>query len=172
MVFETFEDKQLRSADYRSRTGDKYLDEYEYRVDENGVKKLVKTDKKINVYDRIQADYDSTDINKLMLRFSLGDTEAINVRQGQFIDVTEMPKTLAEVFDKAVQAEQLFVELPTDLKEMFNNSPSEFFAKFGSKEFDDKINKYNDRFVNHQFDDVDIKSEDSPTPNEFVEVNR
>lgn len=172
MVFETFEDKVTKSSDYRSRTGDKYLDEYEYRIDENGVKKLVKTDKKINVYDRIQADYDSTDINKLMLRFSLGDTEAINVKQGQYIDVTDMPKTLAEVFDKAVKAEQLFVELPTDLKEMFNNSPSEFFAKFGTKEFEDKIAKYNDRFVNHQFDDIDIKNEESAIPKEFVEVDR
>lgn len=170
MEFETFEMKQASSEKYQTRTGTPYLEEYEYKVDEKGVKKLVKTDKKINVYERIQADYDSTDINKLMLRFSLGDTEAINVRSGQFLDVTEMPTTLAEVFDRAVQAEQLFVALPTDLKEMFNNSPSEFFAQYGSKEFEDKMNKYNDRFVNHQFDEEVIKSES--TPNEYVEVDR
>ena len=141
MEFETFEMKQSSSDKYRSETGTKYLDEYEYRVDKEGVKKLVKTDKKTNVYDRIQADYDSTDINKLMLRFSLGDTSAINVRSGQFIDVTQMPTTLAEMFDKAVQAEQLFNELPTDLKEMFNNSATEFFAQFDSKSFNEKIFK-------------------------------
>ena len=93
-----------------------------------------------------------------MLRFTLGDESAINVRSGEYIDVTEMPKTLAEVFDRSVQAQQLFDKLPVDLKEMFNNSPTEFFAAYGSKEFDDKVEKYNDRFVNHQFDD-EIKEE-------------
>lgn len=169
MEFDTFEKKQAESSKYISRSGDKYLDEYEYKVDEKGVKQLVKTDKKTNVYERIQADYDSTDINKLMLRFSLGDTSAIDVRSGEFIDVTEMPKTLAEVFDRAIQAEQLFNELPADLKTMFNNSPSEFFAMYGTKEFDDKIEDYNDRFIDHSFDDEDIKSSD---PTEFVEVER
>lgn len=173
MEFDTFEMKQSKSDDYRSKSGSMYLDEYEYRVDKEGVKKLVKTDKKTNVYERIQADYDSTDINKLMLRFSLGDTSAINVREGKYIDVTEMPTTLAELFDKAVQAEQLFTELPVDLKEMFNNSPSEFFAAYGSKEFDEKIAKYNDRFVNHQFDDSDIKADPAPNNSgEYVEVDR
>lgn len=169
MDFETFEMKQSTSEKYRSDPGSPYLEEYEYRVDKNGVNKLVKTDKKTNVYERIQADYDSTDINKLMLRFSLGDTEAINVRSGQFLDVTQMPETLAEVFDRAVQAEQLFVQLPTDLKEMFNNSSSEFFAAYGSKEFEEKINKYNDRFVNHDFDAPD----EAPKSNDgYVEVDR
>lgn len=172
MEFDTLEMKQSKSGDYRSKTGTKYLEEYEYRVDKEGVKKLVKTDKKTDVHARIQADYDSTDINKLMLRFSLGDTSAINVREGQFLDVTSMPTTLAEVFDKAIQAEQLFNELPTDLKEMFNNSPSEFFAKFDSKEFNEKIAKYNDRFQNHEFDSDPIKTDNATNPNEFVEVDR
>ena len=156
MEFDTFETK--KSSDYKSITGTPYLEEYEYKIDDKGIKKLVKTDKKTDVHARIQADADSCDINKLMLRFTLGDESAINVRSGEYIDVTEMPKTLAEVFDRSVQAQQLFDKLPVDLKEMFNNSPTEFFAAYGSKEFDDKVEKYNDRFVNHQFDD-EIKEE-------------
>ena len=92
MEFDTFEKKQSESNKYISKSGLPTLDEYEYRIDDNGVKDLVKNGKKINVQERIQADYDSTDINKLMLRFSLGDQEAINVREGHFIDVTEMPQ--------------------------------------------------------------------------------
>lgn len=171
MEFETFEIKQATSNKYISNNGSKYLDEYEYRFDKNGVKKLVLKDSKINVYDRIQADYDSTDINKLMLRFSLGDTEALNVRSGQFIDVTQMPNTLAEVFDKAQQAENYFRELPTDVKELFNNSASEFFSQYGTKEFDAKIEKYNDRFVNHQYES-NKEVESIKEPSEFVEVER
>ena len=169
MEFDTFETKQANSAKYISKAGNPFLEEYEYKINEKGEKKLVKTDRKTNVHERIQADYDSTDINKLMLRFSLGDESAINVREGQYLDVTEMPTTLAEVFDRALQAEQLFVELPTDLKEMFNNSATEFFSSFGTKEFNDKINDYNDRFVDHDFEVEPIKNE---PPKEFVEVER
>lgn len=169
MKFETFDEKMATSDKYISRSGDGFLQEYEYKIDDAGVKKLVKADSKINVYDRIQADYDSTDINKLMLRFSLGDTEAINIRSGEFLDVTELPKTLAEVFDRALQAEQYFKDLPTDLKEMFNNSPTEFFAAYGTKEFDAKIDKFNDRFIDHSFD---LSVEESQDPKEYVEVER
>lgn len=171
MEFETFEMKQATSEKYISKNGSKYLDEYEYRFDKDGVKKLVMKDSKINVYDRIQADYDSTDINKLMLRFSLGDTEALNVRSGQFIDVTKMPTTLAEVFDKAQQAENYFRELPTDVKELFNNSASEFFSQYGTKEFNEKIDKYNDRFIDHKFDS-DKEVEPINAPSDYVEVER
>lgn len=157
MEFDTFDSK--KSDDYKSNAGTPYLEEYEYKIDDKGIKKLVKTDKKTDVHARIQADADSCDINKLMLRFTLGDESAINVRSGEFIDVTDMPKTLAEVFDRSVQAEQLFEKLPTDLKEMFNNSPSEFFAIYGTEEFDKKIEKYNDRFVNHQFETKDVPEE-------------
>lgn len=167
MEFDTFETKQSNTEKYISKAGSPYLDEYEYKINEKGEKKLIKTDKRTNVYERIQADYDSTDINKLMMRFSLGDESAINVREGKYLDVTEMPTTLAEVFDRALQAEQLFVELPTDLKEMFNNSPSEFFSTYGSKEFEDKVNKYNDRFVNHQYEITD-----DPKNSDLVEVDR
>lgn len=162
MEFETFEMKQATSEKYKTRAGTPYLEEYEYKVDEKGVKKLVKTDKKIDVHARIQADAESCDINKLMLRFSLGDESAINVRSGEFLDVTKMPTTLAELFDRSVQAEQLFEKLPTDLKEMFNNSASEFFAEYDTKSFNEKIDKYNDRFVNHDFDKKDIKTDDEP----------
>lgn len=172
MDFETFEMKQAASSKYISDPGSKFLDEYEYTVDKEGVKKLVKSDSQINVYERIQADYDSTDINKLMLRFTLGDSSAINVREGKFLDVTEMPTTLAEVFDRAVQAEQLFDSLPTDLKEMFNNSASEFFAEYDTKGFDEKIAKYNDRFNNHQFDAPEVKPDEATPSGEYVEVNR
>ena len=73
MIFDTFDKKQLESAKYITISGSPTLDQYEYKVDDKGVKRLVKNGKKEDVHARIQADYDSTDINKLMIRFSLGD---------------------------------------------------------------------------------------------------
>ena len=50
------------------------------------------------MHDRIQADYPSTDINILMQRFALGETDVINVREGFYADVSKMPSNYAELF--------------------------------------------------------------------------
>lgn len=144
---------------FNSVPGSPELQEYEYTLDKAGHKMLVPKDSTINVYERIQADRDSCDINILMQRFALGDTEAININQGFYLDTRDMPKTYAEVFERGLEAEQFFDGLPVELKEMFDNSYTVFFSEMGSKSFDNKIEKYNDRFVNHQFDDTDIKNE-------------
>ena len=135
-----------------SVSGSPTLQEYEYKLDKAGHKQLVKKDSFINVYERIQADRDSTDINKLMERFALGDTEALDINKGFYIDARELPKDYREVFDRGIEAEQYFDSLPVELKQMFDNSYSVYFTEMGSKEFEEKYAKYNDRFVNHQFD--------------------
>lgn len=143
------------TKDFISEPGSKYLDQYSYDFDEKGEVKsstLHVTDKPINVYEKIQADYASTDINLLMQRFALGDSSAINVREGVYADVTKMPKTWAELFDRVNTCEDYFVRLPAELKQMFNNSYEEFWSEYGSKDFEDKIDEYNDRFIDHSFD--------------------
>lgn len=139
---------------YVSNSGTPTLQEYEYKFEKSGHKMLVKKDSVINVYERIQADRDSTDINKLMERFALGDTEAININKGFFIDARDLPKNYAEVFERGLEAEQYFEGLPVELKEMFDNSHSVFFTEMGSDEFDKKVERYNDRFVDHSYDET------------------
>lgn len=141
-----------------SESGSPKLQEYEYSFDKEGHKMLIKKDSFIDVYSRIQADADATDINKLMERFALGDTEAININKGFYLDTRDMPKNYAEVFQRGLEAEQFFEGLPTDLKEMFDNSYSVFFTEMGSDKFDDKVKKYNSRFEDHNFE-VDEKNE-------------
>lgn len=135
-----------------SEAGSPTLQEYEYKLDKEGKKQLVKKDSVINVYERIQADRDSCDINKLMERFALGDSEALDITKGFYVDARDLPKDYREVLDKGIEAEQFFDSLPTDLKVMFDNSYSVFFTELGTKEFEEKYNKYNDRFVDHSFD--------------------
>lgn len=143
------------SKEFVSEPGTEYLDQYEFEFDEKGEVKattLHKTDKPLNVYARIQADYPATDINLLMEKFSLGDTSAINVKEGVYADVTKMPKNFAELFDRVNDSHMLFDQLPADLKELFNNSYEEFWTEYGSAEFNDKVDEYNDRFIDHSFD--------------------
>lgn len=145
------------TSKFVSDVGSPLLDQYQYEVNKKGIKQLVKTDKQKDVYSAIQADYDSTDINKLMAKFALGDASAINVREGFYADVTNMPTNMAEVFNMAENCKQYFEGFPAELKQMFNNSYTEFFSEFNNNEKSvlAKIEQYNDRFVNHEFDDTD-----------------
>lgn len=146
---------------YKSESGSKLLAEYALKVDEKtGYEYVAPTGEFTNVYEHIQADYPSTDINILMERFALGETDVINIRDGFYADVTGMPKTYAELFQRAEDAHRFFDELPTDLKEMFNNSYTEFWSEMDSsqKSFNEKIDKYNSRFDLSPEFDVDEKS--------------
>lgn len=162
MDFATKYDK--KSDQYISVPGEQTLQDYNYKFDKEGHKQLVPADTKTYVYDRIQADKDSCDINLLMKRFAMGDTEVLNVNKGVYVDARKMPKTMAEVFEKGLEAEQYFNGLPVEVKEMFDNSHSVFFTEMGSKAFDEKIQKYNDSFIDHSFDapvgDSEVKADE------------
>lgn len=146
------------TSKFISEPGSKYLDQYAYDFDEKGEVKsssLHKTDKPLNVFEKIQADYPSTDINLLMKKFALGDSSAINVTEGVYADVTKMPTTFAELFNRVNKCNELFDTLPPDVKALFNNSVEEFWFEYGSDDFLKKIDEYNDRFVDHEFDSPD-----------------
>ena len=75
------------TGNFISNPGSPYLDQYEFEFDDSGEVKastLHKNDSPINVHARIQADYPSTDINLLMQRFALGDSSALDVKQGVY----------------------------------------------------------------------------------------
>jgi hypothetical protein len=160
LVFRTQFDKD--TGNYKSEPGSKLLPKYAMRIDEKtGYEYLAPTGEYENVYDHIQADYPSTDINILMQRFALGDTSALDVKPGFFADVTKMPSSYAEMFEMYQDCHRYFDELPTDLKEMFNNSFTEFFAEMDSdsKSFNKKIDEYNSRFELSPEYDVPEKSD-------------
>ena len=144
------------TKEFISEAGSPYLDQYEFDFDEKKGEvnrtTLHKTDKPINVYERIQADFESCDINSIMRRFALGDTSALDVKQGVYADVTKMPKTFAEMFDRVQDCKKLFDELAPDVKQLFDNSYEEFWYQYGTDDFYDKIDQYNDRFIDHSFD--------------------
>lgn len=175
MKYDTIDSKQANNKDYMSVNGNPTLDIYEYRVNDNGVRELIKTDRKENVYARIQADYDATDINKLMARFALGDSSALDQRAGFYGDATKLPSTYAEMFDRVEQCKQFFDSLPVDLKQSFDNSYEVFFATYGTKEFDAKFDAYNERFKNTQFENSGSSVQDTTGENiktEYTEVER
>lgn len=139
------------SKKYISPSGDGYMNTYEYKYDDKGVKELVISGE-TNVKEAIQADYASTDINLLVARFQQGDTEALNQVQGFYGDITSMPKTYAELYKMMQEGENQFNALPVEVREMFNHSAAEFWSEAGSDEFYKKLDSFTSKFENKQFE--------------------
>lgn len=94
-----------------------------------------------NIYDQIQSHKDSCDIHVLMKQYAQGDMEALSRRQAVFVDVTQMPKTYAEMLQAMITAEQYFNSLPVEVRAKFNHSVNEFIAGMDKEDFLEKIGK-------------------------------
>lgn len=125
-----------------SNPGDPIKIIYAGSYDENGKFELVEKGKE-NLYDYIQSNAESCDIYNILARFENGDETALNKVSGTYGDVTKMPKTYAEMLQTIYNAENTFNALPVELKQLFNNSSSEFIAQMDSPEMAAKFEKFN-----------------------------
>lgn len=151
MDFDTKYSRSAKNKEFISNSGLPYLDVYEYRYDDKGVKELVIVGKE-DIFGMIQSSKDSVDINVLLSKFINGDETALNRVKGIYMDVSDMPTTYAELFDRNEQCKSLFEQLPVDIKEKFNNSYTEFWSCYGSDAFMNIVNP-----VEKDVDNVDKK---------------
>lgn len=119
-------------------------EEYEvYTVDDEGDPVVSGVN---NRYEEIQSHRESVELSVLLQRYAQGDETALNKCQGVYEDIVNSPKTLADVFEYVKDAENSFNNLPPGLRELFNNSPVEFWRQAGTAEFTEKF----DRFTSSQ----------------------
>lgn len=111
-----------------------------YAFDEKG--ELFKSGTE-NRYELIQSHKASTELATLLQRYAQGDETALNQSPMFFDDATQYPSTFAELYERMQEAERSFNGLPDGLREMFNNSPVEFWQSVGTPEFIAKADKYN-----------------------------
>lgn len=114
-----------------SNPGSGMKDTYKMHVDENGKRELKKSGE-YNLYADIQSYKDSVSIDYILTRFINGDETALSRVQGIYGDFTQMPRTMAELQQRVIDAENLFNNLPLDIREQYNFSASEFFAQLDS----------------------------------------
>lgn len=115
-----------------SEPGSPFLDKYSLEVDKKGRSDL-KIVGRTNLYDLIQAERDSVDINNIIARYSAGDMSAIDRVRGMYIDATGMPSNYAELLNRKIQCEELFSQLPVDIKQQFDNSSDVFWSTCGDQ---------------------------------------
>lgn len=115
-----------------SNVGSGMKDVYKMHVDDDGKRELRKSGV-FNQYAEIQSYKDSVSIDYILSRFVNGDETALSRVQGIYGDFTEMPKTMAELQQRIIDAEDLFYQLPLDVRAQYNYSPSEFYAQLDSE---------------------------------------
>ena len=95
----------------------------------------IKEKGKESLYDFIQSNRDSCDINLLVARFANGDVDALSQVQGAFGDFTQFPKTYAELLNRVNQGRLMFDELPLEIREKYNHDFGQFMAAMDKPDF-------------------------------------
>ena len=121
-----------------SNPGDPIHITYAGHYDEKGRVVLEESGRE-NIYDQIQSHADSCDIHVLMKRYMNGDVSALSQAQGQFLDVTDFPKTYADMLNFVNDMERSFMSLPAEVRAKFGNSFSEYLAASGAPDFLDRL---------------------------------
>lgn len=107
---------------------------YSPRYNDDGVLDLVVTGQE-NLYDYIQSHKESTDIHVLLTRFANGEEDILSRMQGFYADVSDMPKTYAEVLNAVIVGEETFARLPVEVKQRFDNSFAVWLSSMDSPDF-------------------------------------
>lgn len=133
-----FETKYGEKKKYKSPTGAKIQIEHTPHMGLDGKRKLLKDNPK-PIYEMIQAHRESCEIERIVKRALDGDLTAINAIEGQYIDITGAPTSLAQAQQIIINAKRDFDQLDAETKKKFENNVEIFIAEAGSKEWCDKL---------------------------------
>lgn len=118
--------------------GQKFEMRHTAHMDKNG-KRYLKPDKRLEIYEIIQSHAEECDINNIINRALNGDPFALNKKTGNYMDVTEMPKTLAEAQQIVINLKNGFDELPAEVRAKFENNAEIYVASYGTDNWMEKV---------------------------------
>ena len=146
-------DRQKHSKMFVSNPGNPLHKVQHGEIQDDGTIKLV-VDRLENTDELMAAEAPSTRIDNILARIQAGDIGLLNQKQGFYGDVTEMPKTYAEMLDLMHKGEQFFEKLPASVKEEYNNDFNQFFA-----DFDNALRKLTPQQKTEAEEVVEVKEE-------------
>ena len=142
----TIFDKSVKFDEPTSVVGSVYKLEKQL-VDHNGQRDLEIVGK-TDFYEYIQSHKDSVDINVLLSRYQQGDISALDRVKGQYLDISEAPKSLAEMYSFVNNASEFFNKLPLEVRKEYSFNPASFIADIGSDRWNELMQpKQDDDFV-------------------------
>lgn len=72
---------------------------------------------------------DQVDLKKLLERFNAGDGQALNVKTGEYVDVSNVPTSFVDAFNLIKNSQELYNKLPDEVKAQLKDDP--MFAAYG-----------------------------------------
>ena len=78
-------------------------------------------------------------IDNIINRALNGDPFALNKKIGNYMDVTEMPKTLAEAQQIVINLKERFNNLPAEVRAKFENNAEIYVASYGTDDWVEKV---------------------------------
>lgn len=121
-----------------SASGDKIRRTFRWRHDSEGKKELI-LDEEIDRDAEVQSFLEETKIENIIRRATFDPEVAqrlgASLGDGEPVDYTEMPTTLAEAQNLMIQAEQTWDKLPSETKQKFDNDVDKFIHSYGSIEW-------------------------------------
>lgn len=113
---------------YYSNSGERIETRHSAHIDTNGRRFLAK-DKPVNVYDLIQSHKEECEIENIIRRAIEGDYNALNAKDGVFMDITNCPSSIAEAQQYIINAKEEFEKLPKSIKQKFEFNPEIYIAE-------------------------------------------
>lgn len=110
--------------------GTKMENEYSYVINSKGQKVLEKTGE-TNRWEKIQEEYEDTKIENILAKAAVGDMTHFRP-EGIYADISEAPKSLIEARQQMQKLENLWANVPQEIKNNYNNDVEEFIAASGT----------------------------------------
>lgn len=83
-------------------------------------------DKAVDMFKMIQASKNSTDINAIVQRAAAGDVSVLNVKNGSYADISDMPDNLNDMHSVNTEALNSFAKLDPNIQVLFDNDYNKF----------------------------------------------
>lgn len=116
----------IRDRFYTS-IGNPIVETFTGRYDKNGDLQLVSTGTE-NLYDKIQAEAASCDMDNILRRFANGDISVLSQAQGVYADVADSPMHFTDALNMVRSVEDAFNQMPAEEREKFDND----WVKYGA----------------------------------------
>lgn len=144
MVFRSVSNFRETATANPTEAGESVRRTYLWEYNEKG-EKVLRLDQTIDQQAEIDSYLEETKIENIIRRASIDPNIAERIAPnlgGGIQDFTEMPHTLAEMQNIQIRAEQIWEEVPKEIKLKFDNDVDKFIASFGTVEWAKNLGIY------------------------------
>lgn len=141
MAYRSVSNFRETAAERPTEAGENVRRTYLWEINKKGEKEL-RLDQTIDQQAEIDSYLEETKIENIIRRASIDPDIAARIAPdfgSDIQDFTEAPHTLAEIQNIMIRAEQIWDEVPKEIKLKFDNDVDKFIATFGSVEWAENL---------------------------------